>query len=210
MRPPYRATGKRGTNPVVLGRKFCPSCGRWRLLVDFHVNGRWPNGEPRHWQGSCATCQRIHKREVNGHQPRPPALTHEERLARARERWRQRREDPVWLADRREYERIYKEAKRREAGIKPTTHRRRTVVDRREYVFLDPGPLLGAIKGWEDLDLEKVTGIPARTIYRYRVGESRHVRLDLADRLALAVGTHLYDLYGDAPLIHIHDAEMAA
>jgi hypothetical protein len=43
-----------------------------------------------------------------------------------------------------------------------------------------------------------------------RVGESRHVRLDIADRLALAVGTHLWDLYGDAPLIHIHDAEMAA
>jgi hypothetical protein len=166
-------------SPVVLGRKHCAGCGRWRHVCDFGViRGRF--------RARCRACHRAYMRLWTANR------TPEQREAR------------------REYERFLTEGKRRQAGIPVTRRKLPSVVDRPEYVFLEPGPLLGAIKGWEDLDLAKVTGIPARTIFRYRVGESRHVRLDIADRLALAVGTHLWDLYGDAPLIHIHDAEMAA
>jgi hypothetical protein len=70
------------------------------------------------------TCQRIRCRYAAGmrrrgkpFEARKPGKTHEQRLARARERYREFRKDPEWVELRREYERIYAEAHRRKRGI---------------------------------------------------------------------------------------------
>jgi hypothetical protein len=109
---------------VVLGRRFCSDCKHWRHLIDFHARERGIDGEPTAWQSICATCQRIRcrvsagiKRRGKPFEPRKPRMSHEQRLARARERYREYRKDPEWLELRREYERIYAEARRREQGI---------------------------------------------------------------------------------------------
>lgn len=112
------------TPTVVLGRRFCSDCKHWRHLVDFHVRERDLDGEPIAWQSICKTCQRIRCRVTQGikrrgkpFEARRPRMTHEQRLARARDRYQEYRKDPVWVELRREYERIYAEGKRREAGI---------------------------------------------------------------------------------------------
>jgi hypothetical protein len=102
------------------------------------------------------------------------------------------------LALRREYERIYKEAKRREAGMAVRAIKQARVTDRKERIFLDPAPLVAEIKrqcgdeyGW----LARRSGVSERAIYRLRSGESAHVRIDNADRLALGLGLTLELIY---------------
>ena len=123
---------------MVLGRRFCSDCKHWRLLIDFHARDRDADGHPTAWQSICATCQRIRcrvnagiKRRGKPFEPRKPRMTHQQCLARARERYQEHRKDPEWLELRREYERIYAEARRREQGI-PRDEAR---IDRR-----NPGP----------------------------------------------------------------------
>ena len=120
----HRRQRRSDTPTVVLGRRFCSDCKHWRHLIDFHARERGIDGEPTAWQSICATCQRIRcrvsagiKRRGKPFEPRKPRMNHEQRLARARERYREYRKDPEWLELRREYERIYAEARRREQGI---------------------------------------------------------------------------------------------
>ena len=81
---------------------------------------------------------------------------------------------------------------------------RKSVVDRPERVYLPHEPLGSMLDSLTDETLQDIvrrTGIGDRQLRRIITGESRHVRLDLADKLALALGTHLYDLYGDTPTL---------
>lgn len=112
------------TPTVVLGRRFCSDCKHWRHIFDFHAREWDVDGNPVGFQAICKTCQRIRcrinsgmKRRGRPYEPRKPRRTHEEQLERARELYREHCENPEWLEMRREYERIYAEAKRREAGI---------------------------------------------------------------------------------------------
>jgi hypothetical protein len=98
----------------------------------------------------------------------------------------------------REYWRIYRNAKRHEAGAKPRAFRdRKTVVDRPEYVFLSLPPLVDELDRLNgDLGMiAKRAGVPERTILRLRTGESQRVRIDVADKLAVAMGIPLELLY---------------
>jgi hypothetical protein len=157
---------------VVLGRKFCCGCGRWRHVCDFSPLRR---GKTR---GRCRACMRT--------------LARREYAAQSRERYLRQLE----------YQRIWHEAKRREAGIPERRCNRRTVVDRVEAVYLPREPLASMLqRRLSDVPwIAHIAGISERSILRLRTGESRHVRLDLADRLALALGYSLWELYGDQPL----------
>lgn len=108
----------------------------------------------------------------------------------------------------REYQRIWHEARRRSAGIEPRNfdyssgnrRRRVTAIDRVERILLPPEPLLHSLSRFFHLggtlaELSLASGVPERTIYRLVSGEGRHVRLDVADQLAIALGEHLTLLY---------------
>lgn len=116
-RTPFTPPAPKGGAAPVLGRKFCIVCGRWRLLVDFDVHTRTANGAVLIWQSRCKTCTRLVKRMRYGHKPRPSKLTPEEAAVNRRKNYAKRMQDPERAAALREYQRIYKEALRREAGI---------------------------------------------------------------------------------------------
>jgi hypothetical protein len=171
MRPAYIGLRRRdrpaffASNPVVCGRKFCALCGRWRLICDF----RFKSGRPYSY---CQGCERTRLRE---HFRNMTAEQRELRNEYARFRW---------------------DAMARAAGL-PKRERRRSVVDRVEPVYLEPGPLIEALQAWGDswLALVATSGVPERSINRLVRGESRHVRLDLADKLANALGIPLSLIY---------------
>lgn len=112
----------------------------------------------------------------------------------------------------RERQRFNAEGKRRQEGIPQRQFKnRKTVIDRGERIFLPREPLLREIDFWLQLhlpewrrdedrtveNLASLAGTSARQVYRLQVGESRHVQLDLADRLAMAMGIPLVLLYED-------------
>lgn len=111
-----------GTNRVTVGRKFCSCCGRWRHAVDFNAYSWSARGVVLQLQSRCATCSRTMHRLKKGGTIKPRKYgkaNHEEKLAQNRASYNRRRKDPEYLERFREGQRIYLEAKRREAGIKP-------------------------------------------------------------------------------------------
>lgn len=210
MRDPVTGRACRKT-PVVCGRKHCTRCGRWRLLLDFHPRERDAAGEVIAWQAMCKVCARRSERVSKGvrvrgrpYGPAHPRMTVEQRRARQREQYVERLKDPERLELRREYGRIWAEGKRRERGVPVRQFRnRRTVIDRIERVFLPREPLVSELEIWRAAEgtfegLARLSGVSARTIYRYRYGESSRVRIDVADRLALALGIPSAVLFGEA------------
>ena len=186
MRPPYSqlAAGRlrvkdghgfagRAEVEIVLGRKFCLGCGRWRHLCDF---GRIRSAGRRHETRSrCYTC------------------------SRRQARYYRESRTPEQRALEREYQRFWAEAKRREQGLAPRRWDRRTVIDRTERVLLPVDPirqlLMEHFGEWREL--ARLTEISERTISRLAY-EQAHVRIDIADRIALALGEPLGLLYLDA------------
>jgi hypothetical protein len=202
MSPAY--SGLPRTNGPVCGRKCCHRCGRWRLLLDFYARKRNADGEAIAWQTLCATCQRVvgryragMRRRGRPYQQRRPRRTVEQRRARERELHRLRREDARWLALHREYDRIYHEVQRRQRGVPPRPLRNRRAVAEIERVFLPRDPLVEVLKLWAGglAELERVSGVPARSIYRV-LHESRGlVTVDVADKIAVALGVPLATIY---------------
>ena len=143
---------------VVLGRKFCAGCGHWRHVCDF--------GHLR-GRGLRSRCRVCHNRESSR---RYYAQTPEQ-MDRLREYWR-----------------FWQEAQRRKAGIPPTTARRRTAVDRVERIMLPREPLVAVINGHNLTELAERAGLEQRTVGRIVSGESARVRIDVADKLAVALG----------------------
>jgi hypothetical protein len=213
-------------SPIECGRRFCSDCGRWRLLIDFHARRRDEAGNVIDWQTICATCQRLRTRVTQGirrrgkpYGQRKPKPTPEQVRARARERYQERRKDPEWLASRREYERIYQEAKRRAAGI-PRDERRLAKRD------ICPDFLISAVSFalWLDSRIDDYGGswddfaaaceVSPRALYRYRFdGEAQpHVRSDFVDGCLLAEGSTtlqmLYPhLFGDVAELQLQAEE---
>jgi hypothetical protein len=189
-RQPYAELHRKSlAREIVCGRKYCPGCGRWRLLCDFPPDTR--KSKPRRFglpAARCRACGSIGMRYYEHH------ATQEQ------------------IEARREYQRIYKEAQRRAAGIPVSTAKRRRVTDHKERVFLDPAPLVREIERacqGEYGQLARVSGVSERAIYRLRTGESAHVRIDNADRLALGLGLTLEMIYQGADSIrfNIHTGE---
>jgi hypothetical protein len=213
VRPPYpKLGGNRYEDPAVLGRRFCTSCGRWRPLHDFHARKR-VDGIAISWQANCSHCQRVKQRVSKGlrvrgvpYEARRPAMTHAEHLARDRELYAKRRLDPAWLKQHREYDRIYREAKRRAAGVPVREFKhRRSVIDRIERVFLPVEPLERLLDAWPGTETELclAAGVSPRLLYRMR-HESRVVRSDAADRLTMALGVPFVVVYGDVAPVPGH------
>lgn len=171
MRPAFVGLRSGIPNPVVLGRKFCPQCGRWRPISDYGAQVQRGQVGLRSW---CGACQRKSNR-----------------LSIARRTLEQ-------ITDRREYHRIWQEGKRRRAGI-PQRNWTRALPP--EAIYLPPQPLLDAMDGfvngqddgWEAL--ARASGIHQRQMFRLRTGESTRVRLDVADKLAVAMNIPLALLY---------------
>lgn len=172
--------GRGFPNPIVVGHRFCAGCGRWRVASDFAFrrNGRLDS--------YCDACRRREFRR------RYAQMTPEQRARRL------------------EDERFYRDRLRVERGTIATYRPRgRKVVDGpAEYVFLDATPIRRELRrarnGYSLEGLARRVGVDSHTLRRYLNGESRHIRLDLADRVALAVGTTLWDVYRDAPLVAQH------
>ena len=107
----------------------------------------------------------------------------------------------------REYFRIWEEAKRRERGIPPRRFRHRqgnVIVGIARPIRTCRSSLLVATVEQvvvPDVELGRKAGVPPRSIYRLRKAEVGHVRLDLADRLAVALGVPLPVIYGDTPTV---------
>jgi hypothetical protein len=156
---------------VVCGRKFCARCGRWRHVCDFERDPRNRTSGLYSW---CRACHRIWKRE------------------------RYARRTPAERELINEYRRIWNEVQRRRAGIPPRNWRTlRPLPPRDQGELLDPAPLLTAMKRWDGSQraLARKSGVPPRQLYRIESGESRRVQLNVADRLALALGIPLELLY---------------
>lgn len=135
-----RKDGKRytpkGEGAPVCGRKFCTKCGKWRLLVDFHVLRRTKTGTPVYWQPWCMTCKRLDQRARGGHSPRKYG-----RLSRHemnRRQWEAIRSNPERMEAKREYWRIYKDMQRRRAGVPKRTFNKRTPGNPHERVPIEP------------------------------------------------------------------------
>jgi hypothetical protein len=166
--------GAASTPRIVLGRKFCTSCGRWRPVSDFAVH------RDGYLRAHCQACGRADRRRWY------VVATVEQR------------------ARKNEYERIWWDAKRREAGIPRRRRSGPNAVDRVEWVFLPPEPLMSFVRqfGEDYRTVATRAGITERTLTRYLTGESRHIRLDIADKLAVAIDLPLTLLYGDADVIY--------
>lgn len=179
MRPVYwklHRRGGKGGNAVVLGRKYCVGCGHWRHLCDFGRHRDAPRAR-------CRVCAAAYNRQWYAN------ATPEQR------------------ANMNEYYRFWTEKQRRDAGIPPRSfHHRRSVVDKREFVGLPPEPLLAEIdrSGLNAEELASMAGVPARSVFRFRSGESQHVRLDVADKIAVALNVPLTLIYGDTPAKSFH------
>jgi transcriptional regulator with XRE-family HTH domain len=165
---PGRFIGER-VNPVVLGRKFCARCGHWRHVCDFRPCAHSVDGLFSY----CHACKRSYEREYRGQ------MTEQQREAR------------------REYNRIRAEARRRAAGMRVYERHRPSVIDRVERVLLPRDPIVHELRRrrGELTTIALKSGVPERTITRLLSGESRRVRIDVADKLAVALGVPLATLY---------------
>jgi hypothetical protein len=132
----------------------------------------------------------------------------------ARERWQRIKADPERHRDLAEYRRFYYDAVDRDRrGVKGPdrrANRRHSVIDHPERILLDPAPLLAELERFTtEADehftanghrtiwtlLAKQSGVSQRALYRLRYGESKHVRIDIADKLCVAIGVPLSVLY---------------
>ena len=216
MRPPWvglRHMDRKIEAPV-LGRRFCPKCGKWRLLADFGPN----KGRKFGFRVYCYACDRAHKREemerltpeekerrlaikrqqyaakriaagfeYTAAEDRPPKYTREERLAIRRERER---------------------SNRAKAGrpMGPSPKSITSIVLKREYAMLDSAPLIAELlkRNGQLVDVAAKAGLDDRQIRRTMSGESARVSVAIADRLCIAMDIHLEDLYDYQPGEGLH------
>jgi hypothetical protein len=79
------------------------------------------------------------------------------------------------------------------------------VINKVEWAFLPSAPIGALLDGLSDdgiMALCARTGLGDRTLRRYVTGDSEHIRLDIADKIVVALGLSLYGVYGDTPIRH--------
>jgi FtsZ-interacting cell division protein YlmF len=195
---PNPTKGKGRTPAVVMGRRFCSTCKRWRHICDFGVqtwNDPIEQKYPLFFRNICHHCERIRKRTANvkslGRKPygqRKPKMSKQERNRRHRERhmWRMEN-DPAYAENFRERQRIWAEGKRREKGIA-----RRNRPDRRTMsnTYVDGRPF---VEWWDSLNGMRpkepnVDSDAMRAVRRVKNGESTRINLAHVDHLCMAAG----------------------
>ena len=174
LRPPYwRLRIKGGTREVVCGRKYCSVCGRWRHVCDFAI-------QDRRLTAKCRTCLRVTARYYNAN------LTPTQRELKL------------------EYQRMWKDGRRREEDrperiARKVGYRNGSAIDRREAIYFPVGPLKAALDALDDGEfgeLARRAGVGERAIYRLRYINTK-VQIDVADKLAVALGTTSQLLFGE-------------
>lgn len=197
-------------NPdIILGRKTCSKCKRFRHLVDFDARSRNEDGEAVTWQSQCKTCARIRCRVSSGirrrgkpFKPRKFGAKKGEVLRRHRREMhaRKMKEDPAYAADRREYARIYAEAKRREQGIPVRPKKNNGKKEHGERLPAGPMTLwvrknINRYEG-EASNMAKYCGVDEGTIRRLNDGIVGFISEDVADRILTREGsTDLWEVY---------------
>ena len=243
-------------NNVVLGRKFCNRCGKWRHICDFPSKQKQgKDSEKTYIQNVCYACKRTAQRvkyqsdsnesdrrklqakkwRANNKdrikRRRADPEYHARHLARRRAKYRKnnpvkrpkqnlrdadreafnakRRErhawlmknDPEYVERRREYQIIYQEAKRREAGAK----RQKAVKGRKPKPKQEELLPIQPILEWFDKkliqykdyeSLADACGVSSRLIRRYRSEQLEQIPLTTVDHILVHEGsTLMFELY---------------
>lgn len=197
------------TNPVVMGHRLCGSKHhqgpRWTSILNFHARDRDKEGNAIDFQYVCMTCDRIEQRHAAGIRRRgkpyePLRRSNKaDRNARRREYHAQKRQDPEWLEQRREYQRIWAEVARRRAGVEP----RLTLLNNRNIgpaTRLDCEPMekwvRERLERWSSEELGKICGVDGALIRALSKGEKTYIEDDTVDRMLRNEGsTDIWHLY---------------
>lgn len=202
---------KRRANPVVMGRRICNGpCGRWRRICDFahRAEARAENGI--YILGMCESCHReqqrewyrrnrdVHKENVKRWKQDNPELVEKyrererskrstaERREYERKRSYERYHDPVKGPQLREYFRMYRNAKRAEAGV----NIQRNNYDPGKSPKVPVGPFLEwfkSLNGTAPTEVEMGENL-SRLMRRLRSGEQNFVNIATVDEVAVLVG----------------------
>lgn len=183
------------------GRKHCSRCGCWRLLYEFNpIEREGPHARLGAW---CRTCQARYNEErrrargarvrtethcLNGHLRTPENTYYRPSDGRPRCRDCRRATERTPLA--RERQRIYRNAKRAEAGLATRQFKRKPPQDSNERVLLDAEPFAdwlrehapGSGEGRERWSLAH--GVDESQVRRLQEREQARVHINTVDRVA--------------------------
>lgn len=160
-------------NPVILGRKNCAHCGRWRHIMDF----------PK--RGSCYSCLKAEWEE-----------------RRQSPEWKENRREynrMYYSARQRAMGRAVVPRYKARKGLKNDKQERLPIDPLRAHIQSWMQTYVAqAEHDWDTgkLALGQVTGLPDKTVDRL-LHENKQVNVNTADRIAVATGTHLRILYPD-------------
>lgn len=203
---------------VVLGRKFCSSCRRWRPVSDFTLWRDTRRGDKLRLMSQCQACSRAQARIRMGLKERgkPYGITSGAPYGASRwshclaghpldgpkaDTYRDYLGFRRCAICRREFDRFAAERKRRAAGVKPRGLKRRTRWARGERRSVPVAPFLEIVRerrqagaSWEDL--ARLFGIDGRQLRRYEDGSETKIHIDTVDAALIADGSRtLWELY---------------
>jgi hypothetical protein len=144
------------------------------------VRERWPDGTVRNVSSWCRRCGADACREYRQRNPEAE----------------RRRRDPEYDALRRMQQRDYM---RRKRAIPPERRRAVMTGPASKSPVLDAAPFAAWLKatGYDSGELQRLTGVDGSR-FRYIIrGEQKRVSLDLVDRIMLAMGAQIDDVYGE-------------
>lgn len=177
---------------------------RWMLDIYFY---RGRDGAVASW---CKTCIRINTRKRAGmkrrgepFQPRKVRMTPEQRRARKRDLMREKMKDPAFRENRREEQRVRLYLKAHKAGVKQRELKRLAPPPQpKRAVMYDCEPMTEKIvaymkcTGIGGTRIAAKAGLDEKYVRRILRGEYQQLTLDVADRLAMAMGSHIDIIYG--------------
>lgn len=189
---------------IVLGRKHCIDCKRWRHACDFHSRTRNGDGTSTRLQSRCKTCEVRHIRIKRGVKKPKRGYRASNRVVNA-ERWQRIKNDPAQLENHRErnrfsYEKVH--GRTRVFKTKRSVERPDGLAVKGKEV-LPVEPLRDAFVQWSRAfdgdalaELSRRTGIQPRVLWRVlRDPTTERCALDSADRITHAMNYTLSLVY---------------
>lgn len=184
---------------IVLGRRFCTICRRWRQIHEFHIARR--KGR-KYLSSHCRVCNTVKKRNQRGFDKKEfksqaPEAIKARKNASQRRVWQNIKNDPERLQSYQEYGRIWAEGKRREQGVDVRRKPKKYTVTsaQKDEIMLEVGPLrqwlLEKINEYETIErLSKAVSLSPRRIYSY-LHEHEYVVSGMVDHLLWNEGSTL-------------------